>query len=238
MNIIVSGASSGIGYQTVLELAKTGEHHIMAISRNQTNLEKLKVEAELANTSKVHIISFDLSQKDYGNLLDEINHYFHLNIGNSVDILINNAGYLVNKPFIELTMEDWQKTFEINLFATVKLIKLLFPFFNKKQGSHIVNIGSMGGVQGTEKFPGLSAYSASKSAINVLTESLAAEFETENIKINAINPGAVQTEMLETAFPGFKAPVTAQQMGNYIANFAINGHQLMNGRIHQVSLIG
>lgn len=238
MNIIVTGASSGIGYQTVLELAKAGGHHIVAISRNKDKLEILKTEAEINAESNVQVIPFDLGNNDYSNFFHEINHYFHLKNGNSVDILINNAGYLVNKPFIEITMEDWQKTFEVNLFASVKLIKLLFPYFNKKQGAHIVNIGSMGGVQGTEKFPGLSAYSASKAAINVLTESLATEFETENIKVNSINPGAVQTEMLEKAFPGFEAPVTAQQMGNFIANFALNGHHLMNGRIHQVSLKG
>ncbi len=238
MNIVITGASSGIGYQTVIELAKTTEHNIVAISRNKNKLENLQEKTEFETKSKVYVLPFDLNQKDYGKLFEEINNCFQLKNGNYIDILINNAGYLFNKPFINLDMEDWQKTFDVNLFASIKLIKLLHSYFNNNSGAHIVNIGSMGGVQGTEKFSGLSAYSASKAAINVLTEALATEFETENIKINAINPGAVQTEMLETAFPGFKAPVAAQQMGNYIANFAINGHQLMNGRILQVSLKG
>ncbi len=238
MNIIVTGASSGIGYQTVLELADMGEHHILAIARSKNKLEKLKKEAEQGKKSTVNILSFDLSKKSYQRLFDEINKYFYLENGNTIDVLINNAGYLVNKAFINLEPNDWQKTFELNLFSSVKLIKQLFLYFNRKNGTHIVNIGSMGGVQGTEKFPGLSAYSASKAAINVLTESLAAEFKTENIKVNAINPGAVQTEMLKKAFPDFKAPITAKQMGNYIAEFALNGHKLMNGRILQVSLQG
>lgn len=238
MNIIVTGASSGIGYQTVTEFAKTGKHDIVVISRNKSKLENLKSEAELNTQSKVHVLAFDLNQKDYEKLFNEISTCFQLKNENFIDVLINNAGFLVNKPFMDLDTEDWQKTFDVNLFASVKLIKQLFPYFNRKQAAHIVNIASMGGVQGTEKFPGLSAYSASKGAINILTESLAEEFSNENIKVNAINPGAVQTEMLKKAFPGFEAPVTAQQMGKYIANFALNGHNLMNGRILQVSLKG
>jgi len=236
MNIIVTGASNGIGYQTVLELAKTDEHHIIVVSRSKNKLEMLKAEVESKTKSKVSVVVFDLGKDDFLSLLNEIDASFDLKNGNFVDVLINNAGYLVNKVFADLTMDDWQKTFDINLFGSVKLVKLLFPYFNRKIASHIVNIASMGGVQGTIKFPGLSAYSASKAAINVLTESLAVEFAADNIKVNAINPGAVQTEMVEKAFPDYKAPVTPQQMGNYIANFALTGHKLMNGRIIQVSL--
>ncbi len=238
MNIIVTGASSGIGYQTVIELGKKNENHIVVISRNKEKLEILKENVELNTSSKVSVVEFDLGSDDFSDLFMKLNNCLKLDESNFVDVLINNAGYLVNKPFMELDSNDWQKTFDVNLFGMVKLIKVLFPYFNRKQASHIVNIASMGGVQGTIKFPGLSAYSASKAAINVLTESLATEFEKENIKVNAINPGAVQTEMLEKVFPDFKASVTAQQMGNYIANFALTAHHLMNGRILQVSLSG
>ena len=236
MNIIVTGASSGIGYQTVLELARTGDHHIVVISRNINKLKVLKADAESATKSKVSIIAFDLGNDDFSTLFVEIDRCFKLEDGNLVDVLINNAGYLVNKLFTDLKIGDWQKTFDVNLFGSVKLIKIVLPYFNRNKGAHIVNIASMGGVQGTIKFPGLSAYSASKAAINILTESLATEFEDDNIKVNAINPGAVQTEMLEKAFPDYKAPVIAQQMGNYIANFALTANSLMNGRIIQVSL--
>ncbi|MFK5854527.1 MAG: SDR family oxidoreductase [Bacteroidota bacterium] len=238
MNIIVTGASSGIGYQTVMELAITNEHSIVVISRSKASLENLKAEVESTTKSKVHVINFDLGSNDFSKLFIEIDNCFQLSNGNFVDILINNAGYLVNKPFAELTMDDWQKSFDVNLFGSVKLIKILFPHFNRKETSHIVNISSMGGVQGTIKFPGLSAYSSSKASVNVLTESLAAEFENENIRTNALSLGAVQTEMLNKAFPDYKAPVTANQMGHYIADFALNGHKLMNGRIIQVSLSG
>jgi len=236
MNIIVTGASSGIGYQTALELAKAGEHRIIVVSRNKNKLKILKAEVESVTKSKVSVIAFDLGDNDFSTLFVEIDKYFNLKDGNFIDVLINNAGYLVNKSFTDLNIDDWQKTFDVNLFGSVKLIKLLFPYFNRKIASHIVNIASMGGVQGTVKFPGLSAYSASKAAINVLTESLATEFAADNIRVNAINPGAVQTEMLKKAFPDYNAHVTAQQMGNYIANFALTAHNLMNGRIIQVSL--
>lgn len=238
MNIIVTGASSGIGYETVKELAITGEHQIVAVSRNQIKLNILKEEVESTSKSKVHIVAYDLGNDDFSKLFTEIDNCLQLTNGNFVDILINNAGYLVNKLFAELTIDDWQKSFDVNLFGTVKLIKILFPYFNRKETSHIVNIASMGGVQGTIKFPGLSAYSASKASVNVLTESLAAEFENENIRTNALSLGAVQTEMLNKAFPDYKAPVTANQMGHYIADFALNGHKLMNGRIIEVSLSG
>ncbi len=238
MNIVVTGASSGIGFQTVKELAIVGEHHIIAIARNKEKLELLKTEVEQLTKSTISIIDIDLSKDDLSDLFVKLDHYLKLSNGNVVDILINNAGYLVNKSFIDLDMNDWKNTFDVNLFGAVKLIKMLFPYFNRASGAHIVNIASMGGVQGTLKFPGLSAYSASKAAINVLTESLAIEFEQENIKVNAISPGAVQTDMLEKVFPDYKAPVTAQQMGSYVANFALTGHKLMNGRIIQVSMSG
>jgi len=238
MNIIVTGASRGIGYQTALEFALEGNHNILAISRNLSALEKLKKEIDNTVNTQINILDFDLAQKDYSKLLEKIVTVFKLKNGNKIDVLINNAGFLVNKPFIELIEDDWQNTFETNLFTPVRLIKELYRYFNRTEGTHIINIGSMGGVQGTEKFPGLSAYSASKGALNILTEALAKEFEGENIRVNCINPGAVQTEMLEQAFPGFKADVSAKDMAKYIVNFALTAHKLMNGQLNQVSLRG
>ena len=231
MNIVITGCSSGIGYQTALAFARLGEHHITAISRNSIGLNQLKQEF-INSRSIIDIISFDLNQENF----DYLHSKFNFSKENTIDILINNAGYLVNKSFLETSNEEWLNTFNTNLFASVKLIKYLHPFFNRDRGSHIVNIGSMGGVQGTTKFEGLSAYSASKGAINILTESLSVEFESENIKVNAINPGAVHTRMLEAAFPGFQADITAEQMGNYIAQFALNNRNIMNGRLVQASL--
>jgi NAD(P)-dependent dehydrogenase (short-subunit alcohol dehydrogenase family) len=100
---------------------------------------------------------------------------------------------------------------------------------------HIVNIGSMGGYQGSVKFPGLSAYSASKAALHTLTECLALELNDLEIKVNCLAIGSAQTEMLETAFPGYQSPVMAFEMGKYIADFAITGHRFYNGKVLPVA---
>ena len=233
MNILITGCSSGIGYQTVLAFAQMGAHKITAISRNTIGLNQLKQDFQaLGSESTINIISFDLGQDNYDYLISKLDY----TTDNPLDILINNAGYLVNSSFMETDIEEWHKVFEVNVFASVKLIKALYPVFNRTAGAHIVNIGSMGGVQGTAKFEGLAAYSTSKGAVNILTESLSVEFAKENIHVNAINPGAVQTKMLEEAFPGYQASISAQQMGSYIAAFAINNKGVMNGRLIQASL--
>lgn len=234
-NIIVSGASQGIGYQTVVELSKICDAQFFVIARSQEKLLKLKDVIENSGNSKVFILAADINI-DFENICNKI----ILQLGNSenkyIDLLINNAGLLINKSFTESNLNDWQDVFTTNLFAPAMIINRLIPYFNHSVRSHIVNIGSMGGIQGTEKFPGLSVYSASKGALNILTESLAVELQKYNISVNAINPGTVDTEMLNQAFPGVNASVSAQEMGKFIANFALNNAKLMNGRIIQVSL--
>jgi NAD(P)-dependent dehydrogenase (short-subunit alcohol dehydrogenase family) len=103
-------------------------------------------------------------------------------------------------------------------------------------GSHIVNISSMGGFQGSAKYKGLSYYSASKAALACLTECLATEFTEFGISVNCLALGAVQTEMLDEAFPGYKAPVDAKQMAEFISGFALTGHKFFNGKILPVAL--
>jgi NAD(P)-dependent dehydrogenase (short-subunit alcohol dehydrogenase family) len=149
---------------------------------------------------------------------------------NGVDIVINNAGFLVNKPFVEQSEEDWQKQFDVNVFSPAKLIRFLYPWLLLSGNAHIVNITSMGGFQGSSKFPGLSAYSASKAALGTLTECLAVEFSGKGISVNALALGAVQTEMLSQAFPGYEAPINAHKMAEFITNFSLNGHQYFNGK--------
>ena len=151
----------------------------------------------------------------------------------TVDVLINNAGKLINKPFQELTTLDFLEVYKVNVFAVAELTNRVIPFF--KKGSHVVNISSIGGVQGSMKFPGLAAYSSSKGALLTLTELLAEEYKEQQISFNALALGAVQTEMLDEAFPGYKAPVSATEMADYIFNFALNGNKYYNGKILEVS---
>ena len=141
---------------------------------------------------------------------------------------------LINKPFVETTTQDFISVYSVNVFGLAELVRLLLPSFSTT--SHIINISSIGGIAGSSKFSGLSAYSSSKAALNVLTEMLYEEFKTSGPIINTLALGAVQTEMLEAAFPGYKAPLSSFEMANYIYDFSIKGHKYYNGKILPVSI--
>ena len=130
-----------------------------------------------------------------------------------------------------------EKMVRVNFLGSVKFIQVLLPKLGGKKVSHVINIGSMGGFQGSSKFPGLSVYSASKAALASITECLATEFYDRNIRFNCLALGAVQTEMLTEAFPGYKAPVSPESMAEYIVEFGLNGHKFFNGKVLPVSLI-
>ena len=230
MNIIITGASQGIGREIVKEFAKDKSNKIIGIARNKERLASLEDEF---STIMFKGIVFDLSTifNNGNNLLSEITNYFP-----KVDILINNAGSLYRKPFEETTSDEINQTFTTNVFVPAELIRLLLPFMSKESRSHIVNISSMAGFQGSVKFAGLAWYSASKAAIACLTECLANEFKDRNIAVNSLALGAVQTEMLAQAFPGYTAQIQPQQMAKFIANFASTAHKVMNGAIIPVTL--
>ena len=218
-NIIITGTSSGIGFELVNIFSKKN-HRVLALSRDNSKLRELKLDG-------VDAIDFDLNHNDYG----KINEF--LKKDEKIDILINNAGYLVNKPFKETTLEDFQMVYSTNVFSVAMLIKNTIDFM--ESGSHVLNISSIGGIQGSVKFPGLSAYSSSKGALNILTEMLAEEYKDRGIHFNSLALGSVQTKMLEKAFPNFTASTSALEMAEYIYNFSTNGYRLMNGKVISVS---
>lgn len=220
-NIIITGTSRGIGFELTQLFAKNN-CNVLALSRNSEPLNKLALK-------NVSTLSVDLSNDAD---LQKVTAFIAEN-WKTVDILINNAGKLINKPFEELSTKDFMEVYQVNVFAVAELTKQLLPNF--KEGSHIVNISSIGGVQGSMKFPGLAAYSSSKGALLTLTEMLAEEYKEQGISFNALALGAVQTEMLNEAFPGYKAPVSAIEMAEYIYNFALTGNKFYNGKILEVS---
>ena len=234
MNIVITGASKGIGFQLAKLFAKNEENTIVAIARSEELLKELKNECIQQNLkSKIKIVVFDIEDpKNVRNGLKiEITKYL-----NSIDILINNAGYLINKPFTNFSIEEILKIYNINLISHSVLIQDLIPILKKSKSSHVVNISSMGGYQGSSKFPGLSFYSSSKAALASLTECLAEEYKSDNIKFNCLALGAVNTEMLKSAFPEYKAPLSANEMAKFIYDFAINGSKYFNGKILPVNL--
>jgi len=220
-NIIITGASRGIGFALATQLTKNG-HRVLALSRNIASLQEHKL-------NNLRCMTCDIaSENDLKNVQSFVKEQWK-----HVDIIIHNAGRLLNKPFSETTTADFLVVYQVNVFAVAELTRLVIPFL--KKGSHVVSISSMGGIQGSMKFPGLAAYSSSKGAVITLTELLAEEYKEQGINFNALALGAVQTEMLEEAFPGFKAPTTAEEMASYIANFALTGQQFYNGKVLQVS---
>jgi NAD(P)-dependent dehydrogenase (short-subunit alcohol dehydrogenase family) len=230
MNVVITGASKGIGYALAKKFALSG-HSVMALARSSSLLAKLEEEVKQENDNALIIARpFDLLHGDIkGELFKEIQHRF-----SHIDVLINNAGILVAKPFQELTDDDFDKSFDINVKAVFRMVRDLGELL--REGTHIVNISSMGGYQGSAKFPGLSVYSAAKGAVAVLSECLAEEFKEKGIKVNALAIGAVQTEMLAEAFPGYQAPLQPQEMADFMLDFALNGHRYFNGKILPVSL--
>ncbi len=240
MNCIVTGASRGIGYETVKALSKLTGHQIIAVARTPELLASLNNECRAAGAqSSIHPIAADLGKPESLNqLVKQASLLF-----SRVDVLINNAGLFLNKPFQDISDSELGRLYEVNVLGVFRLIRELVPLLGSKATantgagpSHVVNISSMGGVQGSTKFKGLSAYSSAKGALAVLTECLAEELKTQFITVNCLALGAVQTEMLEKAFPGYKAPLSAAQMGAYIANFALTGQEFFNGKILEVSL--
>ncbi|MFP3599144.1 SDR family oxidoreductase [Chryseobacterium sp. SIMBA_029] len=232
MNIIVTGASKGIGYDTVLEFSKNKENKIIAISRNINKLNDLKKVCYEKYNNEIKIIQYDIttSHIENQNLLDILENI------EFVDIFINNAGILINKKFIDLTQEDWITTFDINFLAPVNLIRLLYPKLKNSKSAHIINISSMGGIERTQKFSGLSSYSSSKAALVNLTECLAEEFMDDNIHCNCLSLGSVDTEMFRAAFPSYHASVSSEEIAQFICNFSQNYRNLFNGKIIPIAI--
>ena len=231
MNIVITGASSGVGFEAALELILSGNHKVLALARSKENLERLlEIAHGLNPEAEIFALAFDIVHDDY----DGLQQFIKANFDNRVDVLINNAGVLINKPFQKLLEMDFVEMLQSNFIGHVRIIQGIIDLMPK--GSHILNIGSMGGFQGSAKFPGLAAYSASKAALHNLTECLALELAEQEIKVNCLALGSAQTEMLEKAFPGYQSPVLAFEMGKYIADFSLTGHKFFNGKIIPVAM--
>ena len=225
MNIILNGGTRGIGKEVVIRLAQDINNQILVTGRNEKALNSLSARYKNVRSLTLDMALFDGQQEKFRETVS--NHF------RSVDILINIAGAIIVKEFLKMTNDEARIMMETNFFGPATLIRVLQPFM--PSGSHIVNISSMGGFQGSTKYTGLSYYSASKAALACLTECIANEFREFGIHVNCLALGAVQTEMLEAAFPGYKAPLDAKQMAEFISGFALTGHKFFNGKILPVA---
>ena len=216
--IVVTGTSSGIGYQICVQAAKMN-FQVISVSRNIKPLKDI---------GGIESFAIDITNKDS---VDE----FISNLESKkikIDILINNAGYLVSELFGDTTYDSFKKTFDVNVFGLAEITRSMIPIINSD--GHVINISSIGGVNGSKKFPGLSAYSSSKAAVIALTEVLAEEYQN-GPSFNVLALGAVQTKMLKEAFPDYNAETKPEEMAKYILDFAINGNKLFNGKLISVS---
>jgi NAD(P)-dependent dehydrogenase (short-subunit alcohol dehydrogenase family) len=219
-NIIVTGTSRGIGLELALQLAAKG-HHVLAISRT--------IPQALLGNENISCLSVDLAHESD---LQKVGDYLS-STWKQVDAIIHNAGSLLLKPFSETSQTDFESIYKVNVFGVANLTRVALPYLTK--GSHVVTISSMGGIQGSLKFPGLAAYSSSKGAVITLSELLAEEYKEQGIAFNVLALGAVQTEMLAEAFPGYQAPISAADMAKYIVDFTLTGNQYYNGKVLEVS---
>jgi 3-oxoacyl-[acyl-carrier protein] reductase len=220
-NVIITGTSRGIGIELAKFFTDAG-HNVLALSRNAVPVQEMSLK-------NCEAFSFDITRASD---IEKVSAYIEEH-WNHVDILINNSGLLVNEPFSEISIQDFRRVYEVNVFGVAAITQAVIPFM-KKDG-HVVTISSIGGIQGSSKFPGLSAYSSSKGAVITLSELLSEEFKETGPSFNVLALGAVQTEMLEEAFPGYKAPLSADDMASYIYDFALTGNRFYNGKILQVS---
>lgn len=218
--IIVTGTGRGIGYELALLLANAG-HQVLALSR--------RTPQALLDHPNISCLQIDLADDKN---LEQVRNFLE-SAWDSVDAIVHNAGTLVNKPFSETTSADFEKVYRVNVFAVATLTQTVLPYLRK--GSHVVSISSMGGIQGSVKFAGLSAYSSSKGALITLSELLAEEYKEHGIAFNVLALGSVQTEMLAEAFPGYVAAALPKEMAAYIADFTLNGNKFYNGKVLQVS---
>ena len=219
-NIIITGTSRGIGHELALQFAASG-HQVLSISR--------KISQELLGNENITCLSVDLASESD---LQKVNDFIE-STWKKVDIIIHNAGLLLLKPFGKISSEEFENVYKVNVFGVANLTRICLPYLQK--GSHVVTISSMGGIQGSMKFAGLSAYSSSKGAVITLSELLAEEYKERGISFNVLALGAVQTEMLQEAFPDYEAPISAKEMADYIFNFALTGNKYYNGKVLQVS---
>ena len=219
-NIIVTGTSRGIGYELALQFANSG-HQVLALSRNTPQA--------LLQHQNITCLSVDLANESALNVVDD----FLSSTWKKVDAVVHNAGSLLLKPFAETTQADFESIYKVNVFGVANLTRICLPYL--QSGSHVVTISSIGGVRGSLKFAGLAAYSSSKGAVITLTELLAEEYKEKGISFNVLALGSVQTEMLNEAFPGYQAPISAEGMATYIYDFTLNGNKYFNGKVLEVS---
>ena len=191
-NIIVTGASGGIGTSIVKKLHESGAN-ILATGTRIEKLEELK-----KNYNNIKILQFDISQSDK---IEEFIENSTNELGGNLDCIINNAGITQDNLAIRMSIDEWKKVIDINLTSTFLISKFAIKKMLKNKSGKIVNITSVVGHTGNV---GQANYTASKAGIVAMSKSLAIEYAKKNININCISPGFIKTAMTENIDDKFK----------------------------------
>ena len=231
MNVLITGGSRGIGRELVLKFAQNANNKIVVFTSNIEDLSGLAIECKEKHKNTIAFYPINFMSNNIAQELTEAFSKLKVNF----DVVINNAGKLINKPFLESNVQELKELNKVNVYGPFLICQQIISKYANKN-CHIVNISSMGGVQGSVKFPGLTMYSSTKAALANLTECLAEEFKETGIKINSLALGSAQTEMLQEAFPGYQSQVSAEQMAEYIFQFSTLSGSLFNGKIIPVSV--
>ncbi|MCX7697462.1 MAG: SDR family oxidoreductase [Bacteroidales bacterium] len=225
---LITGCSRGIGLALVERALSESENMVFGVSRSHPPQELAQLASK--NSSEWIWIQADLSTEDGRKKVADV--ISKKNVG--LTHVLHNAATIICKQWFEYTYEDYRTVFDVNFWSPLHLTQLILPYL--LENSHVVFISSMGGFQGSKKFPGMALYTASKAAIVNLVESLSVELAQKGIKVNSLCPGAVDTDMLHQAFPAYQAKITPHKIGDFIYYFLKNAHQVINGKIIPVSL--
>ncbi len=224
---IVTGASSGIGRTTAELIARRGGK-VAAFARSTMALE------ELASRSKGRIIAIpgDLTSDQS---IEDLIRRTEAELG-PCDILVNNAGAIAPAMLEEMALESWDHHFEVNVRAPFRLCRLTAPGMIRRGRGWIVNVSSISGVPGPQKFPGFTAYAASKAALISFTEAWAVELRDTGVRVNCVSPGSVDTPMLRAANPSLQPDMTSEEVAEVIAFLASDRSRPIHGQnIHVFS---
>ncbi|MGG1574712.1 3-ketoacyl-ACP reductase [Fictibacillus sp. NRS-1165] len=183
---LITGAGRGIGRATAIAFANEGIH-VGLIGKNRSNLEKTAAELKKYGV-KVSIAEADVT---HGNAVDQAVKSIVEEL-NSIDILINSAGIAKFGGFLELSPEEWKNIVDVNLMGVYNVTRAVLPGMIERKAGDIINISSSAGQKGA---PITSAYSASKFAVLGLTESLMLEVRKHNIRVSALTPSTVATDL-------------------------------------------
>jgi NAD(P)-dependent dehydrogenase (short-subunit alcohol dehydrogenase family) len=218
---IVTGASSGIGARTAELLAERGAR-VAIFARSIERLEAiaarfdgrmLPIVGDVADLAAIERLFADTESR-FG----------------QCDILVNNAGMIDPAPLVDTTLEQWERMFAVNVRGAFLTCRRALPPMLRRGSGAIVNVSSISGVVGPEKFPGWVSYCASKGALISMTEALAVEVKDRGVRVNCVSPGAVDTKMWEDASGGAPASMSADEVAETILFLASERSRPMNGQ--------